>query len=279
VTISERDRQILQALETAQQQHPALVDLLKLHFDLYQAQFEAKADLPEPEVRDDIGIRWRLEGGISQLTFDQLGVEPQPFARVVENITDVLVMHSHPALQVGDQKWSPEELVVRAAEVFETWDTLTAPRAARTKHEGPLVEGLTAQAVGFALAPYLQRASERILPHLDLDLWHHGYCPVCGGRPNLVLLGKENASRQMVCSRCVSVWNYEGSTCPFCEADASELYCAREDGLYHLYVCPGCNAYLKAVDLQRAQRDVYPLVECLLTVTMDLVARQEGYEN
>jgi hypothetical protein len=114
VTISERDRQILQALETAQQQHPALVDLLKLHFDLYQAQFEAKADLPEPEVRDDIGIRWRLEGGISQLTFDQLGVEPQPFARVVENITDVLVMHSHPALQVGDQKWSPEDLVVRA---------------------------------------------------------------------------------------------------------------------------------------------------------------------
>jgi hypothetical protein len=284
VATSERDLRILKALEAARQQHPALVDLLSLYHDLYQVQFQAKADLAEPEVRDDIAMRWRLEGGIPQVTFDQLGVEPQRLAQLVKEIADIFVLHDHPALQIGDRQWTAHDLVARAREVFETWDTLTVPRPTGAGHQSAgsvefIAGGLTAQAVGFALAPYLQRASEWILPRLDLALWTHGYCPICGGRPNLALLGREDGARRLACSRCASVWDYPGTACPFCESHEARPYFVSQDGLYHLYACPGCNAYLKAVDLGRAQREIYPLVEHLLTVGMDLAARQEGYGN
>ncbi len=54
-------------------------------------QFQAKAELPNPEMRDDLAMRWRLEGGIPQLTFDQLGLEPETFAELVARIADVLL--------------------------------------------------------------------------------------------------------------------------------------------------------------------------------------------
>jgi FdhE protein len=279
VATSERDLQTLKALEVARQQHPALVDLLSFYYDLYRVQFQAKPDLAEPEVRDEMAMRWRLEGGIPQVTFDQLGVEPERFARLVEQVTDVFVLHNHPALQAGSRQWTPGELVARAREVFESWDTLTAPRLTGEGFGEFVAGGLSAQAVGFALAPYLQRAAERILPCLQLALWTRGYCPICGGRPNLALLGKGGGPRQLVCSRCASVWAYAGAACPFCESEGMQTYYVSEDGLYHLYVCPGCNAYLKAVDLAQAQHEVYPLVEYLLTVGMDLAAHQEGYGN
>jgi hypothetical protein len=292
VAMRERDLRILRALEAARQQQPALADLLSLYYDLYQVQFQAKAGLAEPEIRDDLAMRWRLEGGIPQVTFDQLGVEPQCLAQLVDEIADVFIVHDHPVLPGDDVQWTAQELMRHAQEIFETWDTLTVPRlagagggatsyhAAGRPAAAPapfMAGGRTAQVVGFALAPYLQRAAESILPHLGLAAWTHGYCPICGGRPSLALLGRERGARRLACSRCAAEWDYTGTACPFCEAEEMQAHLSSEDGLYHLFVCPGCNAYLKAVDLGRAQYDVYPLVERLLTVGMDLAARAEGY--
>ncbi len=63
MTMSDQDRQVLQALADARQQHGELAELLDFYHDLYQVQFEAKASLPEPEVRDDLAMRQRLAAG------------------------------------------------------------------------------------------------------------------------------------------------------------------------------------------------------------------------
>jgi formate dehydrogenase maturation protein FdhE len=65
--------------------------------------------------------------------------------------------------------------------------------------------------------------------------------------------------------------------CPFCGAKEDQKYYPSEDGVYRLYVCSNCNRYLKTMDLRELFRDVYPMVERLLTVGMDLAAQQEGY--
>jgi FdhE protein len=91
------------------------------------------------------------------------------------------------------------------------------------------------------------------------------------------LLEKESGARKLVCSRCASLWPYRRLGCPFCESQAKQTYYPSKDGVYRLYVCPDCNRYLKTIDLREVYRKVYPMVERLLTVGMDLAAQQEGY--
>ncbi len=278
MAISEEDLQVLRALTEARQHHEELAELLDFYYDLYEVQFRAKAGLPDPELRDEVARRWRLEGGIPQLTFDQLQVEAGALAHLVEQVAGVFLRHN-PTWQIDLTLWGPDKLLTLAQEVFRSWDTPAASQPEAM--EGDAAEREAGQPialiVGFALVPYLQRAAEGILPHLDLSLWAQGYCPVCGGRPNLALLDEERGGRQLICSRCTARWGYSRFGCPFCRSKEKQIYYPSEDGAYRLYVCPSCKRYLKTIDLRETRPTVYPLVERLLTVGMDLAAQREGF--
>jgi FdhE protein len=277
MTIREQDLTVLRALTEAREQHEELAELLDFYHDLFEVQFEAKAVVPKPQVRDDLATRWRLEGGIPQLTFDQLDLEEESFAELVTRVGDVLCRHN-PAWESMLSERSPREQVALAKEVYESWDTLTSPKPGIERSDSEAsVDQPQGMAVGFALAPYLQRAAEAILPNLDLTLWSQSHCPVCGGRPNFALLEEERGARQLMCSRCNSLWPYARVGCAFCESKEKQIYYPSEDGVYRLYVCPACNDYLKTMDLRGVFREVYPVVERFLTVGMDLAAKQEGY--
>jgi FdhE protein len=277
MTMREHDLQVLRALTAAREKHEELGELLDFYYDLFQVQFEAKARLPEPEVRDEVAARWRLDGGIPQLTFDQLGIAPAELSGIVAEITRVLQRHN-PGWQIEQDTQSAEEQVELAREVFETWDTLTTPRSEKSEERGsPWVAHPAALAVGFGLAPYLQRAAEAILPSLDLTLWVQGYCPICGGRPNFSLFEPERGARQLLCSRCNGMWTFSRVGCPFCKSREKQSYYPSEDGVYRLYICPDCHRYLKTMDLREVARKVFPTVERLVTIGMDLAAQQEGY--
>jgi len=278
MVMSEQDQRVLEALEKARDQHKELADLLDFYYDLYEVQFLAKGGLPDPEVRDELAMRWRLEGGIPQLTFDQLRLEPATLAELVARVARVLHRH-HPSWDLGHEARGQGELIERAREVFETWDTLTTPGpgSAEEPDGGFLRDHPAALAVGFALAPYLQQAADSILPRLDLSSWTRSHCPICGGRPNFALLEEETGARQLMCSRCTALWSYRRVGCPFCTTEERPSYYSSEDGLYRLYFCAACKGYLKTADLRKARRVVYPVVERLLTVGMDLAAQQEGY--
>ncbi len=279
MAMSEEDRQVLQALATARAGHEELAELLDFYYDLYQVQFEAKARVSPPERRDDLAQRWRLEGGIPQLTFDQMAIEPDLMTDLVGQVLQVLWRHN-PGWEQGGESQDGAHLLALARRIYETWDTLTSPGSAAGKeNEAWSSDHPLALAVGFGLAPYLQKASETLLPHLDLSLWTHGYCPICGGRPNLALLDEERGARRLMCSRCNSLWSYSRVVCPFCRSRDKQTYYASEDGVYRLYACSICKRYIKTLDLREVHRQVYPAVERLVTVGMDLAAQQEGYQG
>ena len=277
MALDSRDLEILRALTEAREQHEELSELLDFYHDLFKVQFEAKADLVGPDLRDAVAAAWRVDGGIPQLTFDRLGLQVEPFAQLVEKVVGVLRRHNPGWGSVLDEH-SADELMLLARDVFETWDTLTSPPSQGKGAEGDAMAGPPlALAVGFALAPYLQRAAEVILPHLDLVGWGQGHCPICGGRPNFSILEEERGARQLMCSRCNALWPYPRVGCPYCGSRERQTYYPNEDGTYRLYVCPDCNRYLKTMDLRGVFRKVHPEVERLLTVGMDLAARQEGF--
>lgn len=278
--MSESDQELMRALGKAREQHQELAPLLDFYLDLFQVQLTAKENLPDPEVRDELAIRWRLDGGIPQLTFDQLGVQSEPFAQLVADVREVLLTHN-PSWDPDPppEDWTPGQLVTLAREVFETWDTLTAPRQGTAPSELAEQAGVWTMAVGLSLAAYLQRAAKVILPHLELDRWVSGHCPICGGRPNFSLLEPESGARKLMCSRCSSQWGFSRTVCPFCDTDVRPGYYPSDDGLYRLYVCSSCRRYLKTIDLRHARREVFPTIERLVTVGMDLAAQQEGYSS
>jgi FdhE protein len=276
MAIRDQDRQTLEALRAARETHPELSDLLDFYTDLYVVLFEASTQAFEP-APSALGTAV----GLPQLTFDGLRLEEEPFAQLVGRVVSVLLRHN-PDWEAGEPL-TGAELLALARRVFESWHTLTPPEpgAVRAREEPgePGEGGLMAQAVAFALAASLRRAADALLPQLDLSAWHEGYCPICGGAPNVAFLDAKTGARRLVCARCDAVWGHSRIGCPFCKSKEKQTYYISDDNLYRLYACPDCERYLKTVDLREVYREVNPLVERLLTVGMDLAARKQGFKG
>jgi len=265
------DRQVLEALDEVRAAHPDLADLLAFYADLRAAQCRAKAQIEPPRrTLDEAEARRRMLEGQPQLDYSMLWIEEAAFADLVETIASVLRTRGDPRLESAVHAWDPQALVSLAREVFEG---RVPPDTDQPRPERVAVE--------LALVPYLEVAAEHFAPHLDASLWHHPHCPVCGGPPDLALLGEADGARQLVCSRCGAWWRFPRLECPFCRTvDQNHLrYYPSEDGLYRLYVCELCKRYLKTVDLRKARRKVLPTVERIVTIGMDVAARERGYQG
>jgi len=269
MTISENDQRALNALETAKARQDDLSTYLDFYIALLHEQFQFKARLvDEPGVHDETIRQQRLQDGVAQLTFEQLGLEAEPLAALAVRLWDVMVSHN-PEWAGQRDPLDPDELLALARQEFES----QAPFRSPPSTDPTLNQTLTRM----ALSPYLQRAAEVILPLLDLSAWRRGYCPVCGGQPHFSALRGEG-ERSLLCSRCNAEWPFARMQCPFCgNADHSKLaYYADDDGVYRLYVCQACHRYLKTIDLRQAEGRVLA-VEPILTMGMDLSAREKGY--
>jgi len=130
-----------------------------------------------------------------------------------------------------------------------------------------------------ALHPFLEAYAEALRPLVKDDLWRRGRCPVCDGEPDFAMLDKESGARHLLCSRCNSQWLYRRLECPFCSTtDHTQLaYYHSEDNRYRLYVCDECKRYLKAIDLREVVETPLLPVERIVTIDMDLAAREKGY--
>ena len=126
--------------------------------------------------------------------------------------------------------------------------------------------------------PFLIRYSQALIGRVKQEGWWRGYCPVCGGDPDIAYLEKDVGERWLMCSRCDARWHFQRLECPFCGNQDSKLmpYFSDEKEAYRLYVCDNCHTYIKAVDLRKAA-DVYLPLERLLTLDMDRQGQEKGY--
>jgi formate dehydrogenase maturation protein FdhE len=112
-------------------------------------------------------------------------------------------------------------------------------------------------------------------------------CPSCGGAPQLSILEAgaamsiDGASRQLLCATCLTTWPFRRVVCPSCgEEDERKLGYYRSPVIAHLRVdaCESCGRYLKTIDRGQLGLAV-PLVDEVAGASLDLWARQRGYEK
>lgn len=269
---SKRDQTILADLEKAASISRDLEEMLVFYKKLFRMQFAFK---DRPEMRERVGYWERrkidlqaLETGGPQIRFEELGLQPDSLQNLYQGILKILVPYLGAA---GDYppEASPEKIGEYAREIFISQGPL-APSAP--------ADNLNRTAGGLVLAPYLQVACEGIQPRIPPSSWHREDCPVCGGKPCFAALTSDTAPRTLLCPRCFGEWTYGRIGCPFCKTRDSQTYYPSDDGRYRLYVCEVCHHYLKTADERERGPDLCLPVANLVTVAMDLAAREKGYK-
>ena len=108
-------------------------------------------------------------------------------------------------------------------------------------------------------------------------------CPVCGGAPVVGVLREEGhgGRRALVCSFCLTEHGYRRVVCPACREQRFEaLPVFRSDTFAHVRIdaCDTCRTYIKTIDMTKDGL-ADPVVDDIATVTLDLWARERGYQR
>jgi len=106
-------------------------------------------------------------------------------------------------------------------------------------------------------------------------------CPQCGGKPQVGVLRQEGdgAKRSLICSRCLTEWDYRRIVCPACEEESVDklaVYTSSQFPHIRVEACDSCKTYIHTVDLTKNGLAI-PEVDEYASVPLDLWATENGY--
>jgi FdhE protein len=270
------DQELLAALQQERQKRPELEEVIGLHQELINARAEVKPEgrhlrVVEQEVEDlmkrRVPLLQRWEPQWDEKRFTRLCVQicdigtrhRKEFARQFEEIRSLLT-------DDVDQVHNIVTEYLRKAEV-------ALPERADINQE------VLYFVLNNALHPFLQTYAAILTPFIEDEKWYQRFCPVCGGEPDFGYLEEKVGGLHLLCSRCDTVWRYKRGECTFCGNSDRETfaYYVGDEEVYRLYVCEKCKRYLKVVDGRQTTRKPMLPLERIITIGMDISARQEGY--
>lgn len=124
--------------------------------------------------------------------------------------------------------------------------------------------------------------AHQLSSYLDSNhTWGKGYCPICGNLPGLAALESEGA-RFLFCSFCWHKWQVQRLFCPFCENEGPktlQYFYSEEEQDYRVDTCSQCKKYIKTVDTRKIDRRLYPPLEQVATLHLDMKAEEMGFKS
>ncbi len=166
-----------------------------------------------------------------------------------------------------------------AAEEPDYWEYLLT---SYWESEGHVVDGAPEMHLFFARA-MLQPYAENLAASREMELPRFGppACPICTGKPLVGVLREEGhgAKRSLVCSLCLTEWDYRRVICPACGEERFEklaAYTASQFEHVRVEACDTCKVYIKTVDLTKNGLAI-PVVDELATLPLNLWAQENGY--
>ncbi|RJP84800.1 MAG: formate dehydrogenase accessory protein FdhE [Desulfobacteraceae bacterium] len=147
-------------------------------------------------------------------------------------------------------------------------------------------ESMPAELIDFLvnemINPVLEIYAEKIRDQIELRTWDRGICPVCGEKPALAALTKDEGKRILICSSCSTEWKFSRIKCPYCgnhDQQQMSYLLIEKDEKYRIELCDGCRRYLKTIDLRKTTHDVCYDIENIITCHLDIIALNKGYSD
>jgi FdhE protein len=275
-------------LRALKDRQPELADAVDMHLELIEhiRRIQSRIPLPWFELNSAAIAKHQAEGR-PIVRFEDIPLELTDLRLLVRQTADVLRRHN--ALDESDYAEIQHigrdmKLLAHAGDWYRrAAERHVAPAAlggvASGSGDAAPSGGMLDQVLSIAMRPFLSRCAE-VLQRADLSAWTHGFCPLCGGEPDLSVITPA-AERHLICGRCSLHWKFAPLTCPFCNnSDRSRITSfATPDGQYRVYACDACQRYLKAYDGRRASRPVMHVVDSVATLPLDAAAMQRGYSG
>jgi FdhE protein len=144
--------------------------------------------------------------------------------------------------------------------------------------------GIEKPVLGFftysSLKPSLCACADQLAVYLDpQEPWLQGYCPVCGSAPILSIL-EDEGQRKLVCSFCWHSWSAKRVYCPYCDSSQNKdlhYFFSEEEKDSRVDLCDNCKKYIKTIDCRNADRLIYPPLEQIATMHLDMQAQEMGF--
>jgi len=271
---------ILKKLAELEKEEGSLPLLLEFYRELLQIQSGAqkRLDKPEPGLSTET-IRQQMQNGLPLVGFDGLALD---WTLVQDVFVEVIAAFSRYQQLFGE---TPKRLIKPGAGRLLT---KKAVKAWFNGNELPptLLEGVRENfmqtLIQATLQPFLTGYAQALISSVDqsfMEGWRRGYCPICGGSPDLAFLEKEYGARWLLCSRCDAEWLFQRLECPYCgnQQQNTLAFFTDDKELYRLYICEQCKCYLKAIDLRKAESEILLPLERFYTLDIDSQAREYGY--
>ena len=273
--------QVEKAVASVKKSKAVYADILEFYGRVFDAQEECKGrlQLEPPELSDELQTVKARE----QLPL--ISVESFNFDNKAS--ADLFVALSHLALEANPDLSETAKVIVAAA------GEAIKPEAlfdGLLKGNEALFENLAAElkidktVLGFltynSIKPSLCACADQLAAYLDRnDPWQQGYCPICGSAPILSLL-EDEGRRKLVCSFCWYLWPAKRVQCPYCDGSGSEdlhYFYSEEEIDTRVDLCDKCQKYIKTIDTRKTDRLIYPPLEHISTMHLDIKAQEMGF--
>ena len=268
---------ILKKLVELEKEEGSLPLLLEFYRELLQIQSRTQKRIgtPEPGLSRK-AISQRIEKGQPLIGFDELALDWALVRDVFVEITAAFASYPQLFGETPERLRKPGAGRLLTKKAVKAW--FTGKELPPMLLDG-ISENLIQSIIQATLQPFLASYAQALIGSVDQKFWRRGYCPICGGSPDLAFLEKEYGARWLLCSRCDSKWLFQRLECPYCgnQEQKTLAFFTDDTELYRLYVCEQCKCYLKAIDLRKTESEVPLPLERFYTLDLDLQAKEYGY--
>ena len=274
--------QVEKAVESVKKSKAVYADILAFYGRVFNAQEQCKGRLQLEPLK----LSEELQTVKAREQLPLIGVEEFNFDK--KESADLFLVLSHLALEANPDLSETAKVIVAA-----TGEAIK-PQAlfdGLLKGNEALFENLAAElkidktVLGFlaynSIKPSLCACADQLAAYLDrTNPWQQGYCPVCGSAPILSLL-EDEGRRKLVCSYCWHLWPAKRVQCPYCDGSGSDdlhYFYSEAENDTRVDLCDRCQKYIKTIDTRRADRLIYPPLEHISRMHLDIKAQEMGFK-